>query len=138
MRPGFSVTSRSPVGSGSTDHGFSSPRATTVTSNATLDFTPHVRVCPAKAGCWSGALAARVSMGTHGSPTVPALCSIWFAAELHAVAKQAIATAEIRGLNILTLLSFRARQLDSVAEEEWQGRFHHVQPNGHIRNDLVT
>ena len=40
-------------------------RTTTVTSNATFEFTPQVRVCPAKAGCWSGTLAGRVSSGVH-------------------------------------------------------------------------
>jgi hypothetical protein len=50
IRPGFSVMRNVPPGSGSTAHGLVSPRATTVTLKAAFDFTPHARVCPAKAG----------------------------------------------------------------------------------------
>src|SRR5687768_5471984 len=63
-RPGFSVTRKSPSGSGSTAHGCR-PFAITVTSNAVLDLMLQPRVCPARAGRWSGALAALVDTGVH-------------------------------------------------------------------------
>ena len=49
-RPAFSVTSTSPPGSGSTDHGFSSPRATTTTSCATFELMAQARVWPGNDG----------------------------------------------------------------------------------------
>src|SRR5215207_1813109 len=64
-RPGFSVTKKSPFGSGSTAHGLSSPFAKTATSKATPDFTPQARVCPGKAGFCSGAFAVLVSRGAQ-------------------------------------------------------------------------
>ena len=68
-RPSFSVTSRSPPGSGSTAHGFTSPVATTVTSKATLDGVAQARVCWGKACCWSVPFLARVSSGLgQGAP----------------------------------------------------------------------
>src|SRR5688572_4949906 len=72
--PPFSVTSRSPPGSGSTAHGFTSPVVTTATSNATSDVIEHVRVCPADAGRWPDAVGERVSTGVQSAerPTTPA------------------------------------------------------------------
>jgi hypothetical protein len=69
-RPGFSVTRKSPFGSGSTAQGLSKPFARTVTSKAAPDFTPQARVCPAKAGFCSGAFAVRVSSGAQGEVEV--------------------------------------------------------------------
>ncbi len=63
--PDFSVISRSPPGNGSTAQGLSKPLAKTVTSKATLDFTPEARVCPAKAGFCSRAFGGRVSSGSN-------------------------------------------------------------------------
>ncbi len=54
-------------GSGSTAQGFSSPVATTVTSNATSEVMPQARVCSRNAGFWSGALGWRVSSGVQGA-----------------------------------------------------------------------
>jgi hypothetical protein len=63
MRPGFSVTSKVPSGSGSTAHGLTRPVASTVTFTAALRGAAQARVWPAKAGRWDGALAALVSSG---------------------------------------------------------------------------
>src|SRR5688572_9624780 len=63
-RPRFSVTRKSPSGRGSTANGCR-PCPITVTSNAVLDLMPQPRVCTARAGRWSGELAALVDTGVH-------------------------------------------------------------------------
>src|SRR3954454_3974704 len=75
MRPGLSVTSRLPSGSGSTAQGCSSPLATTTTSNATFEVTPHARVCPATAGRWLGTFGVRVSSGWHSPDGLPVIAA---------------------------------------------------------------
>jgi len=64
-RPGRSVTSSRPSGSGSTDHGWSSDFVSSTTSNATFDVTPQMRVCPGNAGVCSLAFGGRVSSGVQ-------------------------------------------------------------------------
>jgi hypothetical protein len=99
--PVFSVTRKEPSGSGSTAHGRPMPRATTCTSYATLELTPQARVCPWKAGCWLGALAARVSSGVHcpgglGWPGAPGMVSPAVAPAVSALGAQA-ATSTAKG-----------------------------------------
>ena len=65
MRPGFSVTRRSPPGKGSTAHGRSSPEASTVTVKGALAGAAQARVWPGNAGDCDEALALRVSSGAQ-------------------------------------------------------------------------
>src|SRR4051812_15747650 len=77
-RPGRSVTSSRPSGSGSTDHGWSSDFVSSTTSNATLDVTPQMRVWPGNAGVCPLAFGARVSSGVQlaGSATGAAVAAV--------------------------------------------------------------
>ena len=73
MRPGFSVTSRAPSGSGSTAHGLASPSASTWTLKPVLCGAAQARVCSGKAGRCDGTLAAAVCSGLQ----VAAACGVW-------------------------------------------------------------
>jgi hypothetical protein len=103
-RPAFSVTSRSPPGSGSTAHGFSRPFASTTTSNATFERTAQARVWPANAGRWSDAFGLRSSSGLHGS--VVAAC-----AELMGAAARTMA-ARTTGSGRMTIVLVGRRFLE--------------------------